>query len=120
MAARLQASAEYQGVLPYAPQVRLALENGLWLLHRCDSMAARVRELEAERDAAKRALFEVALTEAALRERAQEVRRAWDAVHPDARDVRHERLRAAIDALCPPSDTPADASRAPGAGEETR
>lgn len=80
---------------------RLLAEHG--------AMAARVRELEA--------------LEAALRERAQEVRRAWDAVCAAPwsfeRRAREESLKAAIDRLCPPVEERADASRAPGAGEGT-
>lgn len=67
------------------------------LLAQCDSLAARVRELEAR--------------EAALRERAQEVRRAWDALTADdfPSGPVYRDIVAAIDALCPPSDTQADA-----------
>lgn len=134
------------------------------LLAERDSLAARVRELEAERDEAQHAAADAV---GDFLGRAQEVRRAWDGWRRSGDALTNVAgvvaLGAAIDRLCPPVEervdpsakrvgiveckgwandrpmpehceflhhpdsthcrrcgAPLDASRAPGAGEETR
>lgn len=75
-----------------------------------DSLAARVRELEAQVASEQRAFDKMQAMWASLLARAQEVRRAWDRHSADdfPSGPVYRDIVAAIDALCPPSDTQAD------------
>lgn len=77
MKARLTEAAEYPGPLPAHPSVRLALENGLWLLEQNESLAARVSSLEARLESAHRGLGEWRAKHEALEAERDSWERAW-------------------------------------------